>query len=118
MIAPRHMPADAYIDDPSTKLDHLECIEELSKKLASESLVRVFAWIMQGKIEQRSLRFHIVVLYICPQLIPCKHPSATWCADIHHYSKQRASELGIEFTKEFGGRIQFRGQRFRSHPKL
>lgn len=114
MIMPRHMPPDAYFDDPAMKLDHLDCLEELSRKMSSETLICVFDWIMRGKVKQRSLRFHLVALCVCPQLFPCKHPSAYWCAREHGVSRQWASQLHQQFSNELGDRIRFRGQRFAS----
>ncbi len=61
---------------------------------------------------QRGLRSDLVTLCICPHLLPCKRPSASWCARQHGVSRQRASRLQQEFARELGANIQFRGQRF------
>ncbi|HUB67480.1 MAG TPA: hypothetical protein VL981_08355 [Candidatus Methylacidiphilales bacterium] len=55
--------------------------------------------------EQSGLSAHYV-------LLPCKRPSASWCARQHGVSRQRASRLQQEFARELGGNIQFRGQCF------
>jgi hypothetical protein len=48
------------------------------------------------------------------KILPCKHPSAAWCARQHGVSRQWASRLHQDFTRKFGGYLQFRGQRFRN----
>lgn len=105
MIRPRYLP-------PPVPLDHPASVEIVSYALAGEALHFVFDWIMQGDASQRSLRFHLVVLCLWPQLLPCKHPSASWCARVHGVSRQWASRLQQDFARTIGDKIQFRGQRF------
>jgi hypothetical protein len=45
-------------------------------------------------------------------MLPCERPSASWCAREHGVSRQYASRLQQEFTRELGDYIRFRGQRF------
>ena len=97
MIRPRYLPSGACFDDPAGRLD--ATVEIVSYALAGETLHFVFDWIMQGKIQQRSLRFHLVVLCLWPQLLPCKRPSASWCARIHGVSRQWATRLKKDFAR-------------------
>jgi hypothetical protein len=90
----------------------------LAYALASETLIRVFDWIARGEVAQRSLRLHLAMLCLCPQLLPCKRPSASWCAQQHQVSRQWASRLHQDFARTFAGKLQYRGQRFRSSPRI
>jgi len=112
MFHARHLPTDSCRDDPAGHLDPAPVDPGLPYAMAGEALHLVFDWIMRGGVEQRSLRFHLVALCVCPQLLPCKHPSASWCARIHGVSRQWASRLQQEFVRELGVAIRFRGQRF------
>jgi hypothetical protein len=76
--------------------------------LASEALHRISDWIMQGDLQQRSLRFHLVMLCLFPQLLPCKHPSAAWCGEIHGVSGEWARRLRRDFISQFNGNLRFR----------
>jgi hypothetical protein len=86
----------------------------LAFSLAGETLIRVFDWVAQGEREQRSLRLHLAMLGLCPQLLPCKRPSASWCAKQHDVSRLWASRLHQDFARTFAGKLQYRGQRFRN----
>lgn len=97
MIRPRYMPPDACFHDPAARLE--ANVENVSYALAGETLHFVFDWIMQGKIQQRSLRYHLVVLCLWPQLLPCKRPSASWCARIHGVSREWATRLKRDFLR-------------------
>jgi hypothetical protein len=112
MTMSRHLPPDACFDDPAANLE--PSVQDSAFALAGSALLYVFDWIMNGELRQRSLRFHLVALCVCPAMLPCKHPSAAWCGRIHGVSRQRASLLQQEFTRGLGPHIQFRGQRFRS----
>jgi hypothetical protein len=119
MIMPRHMPPDAYFDDPAEKIDRADQAEsqrKLTCALASDALTRFGEWITRGRsgVKNRALRTDIVLLSITPEFLPCKHPSAAWVASQHGVSRQRASELWREFADYIGPYIQFRGQRFRN----
>jgi hypothetical protein len=123
MIMPRHAPPGAYVDDPASKLDHADRAaseQTLAFALASGGFTRIGEWITRGRggAKQRALRSDLVLLCICPQFLPCKRPSAAWCARQHGVSRQRASRLQQEFAREFGDNLQFRGQRFRSHANM
>ena len=117
MIMPRHLPPNSYFDDPAANLDHADRAaseQTLAFALASGGFTRIGEWITRGRggAKQRALRSDLVLLCICPQFLPCKRPSAAWCARQHGVSRQRASLLQQEFAREFGDYIQFRGQRF------
>jgi hypothetical protein len=114
MIMPRYMPPNAYFDDPATKMDPAPRDDSLAFALAGGGITRVQEWITRGRggAKQRGLRSDLVTLCICPHLLPCKRPSASWCARQHGVSRQRASRLQQEFVRELGHNIQFRGQRF------
>ena len=114
MIRPRYMPADACFDDPVDKLDPVPPDDSSSFALAGRGITRVQEWITRGRggAKQRGLRSDLVTLCICPHLLPCKRPSASWCARQHGVSRQRASRLQQQFARELGANIQFRGQRF------
>jgi hypothetical protein len=91
--------------------------QALAFTLAGETLIRVFDWVVRGGVEQRSLRLHLAVLCLCPQILPCKRPSARWCAQQHQVSRQWASRLQQDFARTFAGKLQYRGQRFRNSPQ-
>jgi hypothetical protein len=112
MIRPRHLPPNACFDDPAANLERVDA-QPLAFALAGDGLNYVFDWIMRGDLSQRSLRFHLVVLCVCPDMLPCKRPSAAWCGQVHGVSRQRASLLQQEFTRQLGDKIKFRGQKFR-----
>ena len=112
MIMPRHAPPGAYIDDPAAKLDPPARDQYSPVTLASHGITRIKEWAARGKAKQRALRHDLVTLSMCPQMLPCKHPSAAWCAREHGVSRQWASRLQQDFVREFGDYIQFRGQRF------
>jgi hypothetical protein len=105
MIRPRHVSAQECSVDPSANLDRPE-VELVSYALAGEALRFVFDWIMEGDVEQPSLRFHLVVLCLWPQLLPCKRPSASWCASIHGVSRQWATRLRQDFARSMENKIQ------------
>jgi hypothetical protein len=114
VIRPRYMPPDAGFDDPVDRLDPVPRDDSSSFALAGRGITRVQEWITRGRggAKQRGLRSDLVTLCICPHLLPCKRPSASWCARQHGVSRQRASLLQQEFARELGANIQFRGQRF------
>ena len=112
MIQPRHLPPDAYYDDPAEKLDRLASDQSSVFAMAGHGITRIKEWATRGKAKQRALRHDLVTLSMCPQMLPCKHPSAAWCAREHGVSRQWASRLQQDFVREFGDYIQFRGQRF------
>jgi hypothetical protein len=116
MIRPRYLPPNSCFDDPSARLDSPAIEEILSYAAFGEALHFIFDWIMEGEVSQRSLRFHLVVLCLWPQLLPCKRPSASWCGRIHGVSRQWACLLQQNFARAVGDKIQFRGQRFRKNP--
>jgi len=111
LILARYLPPNACFDHPVANLDEAKD-KSMAFTLAAIGLSRIFEWVMRGDLNQCSLRFHLVILSICPDLLPCKYPSASWCARIHGVSRQWASRLQQEFTREFGDHLQFRGQRF------
>ena len=82
MIMPRYMPNDAYFDDPAGKMDPAPRDDSLAFALAGGGIIRVQEWITRGRggAKQRGLRSDLVTLCICPHLLPCKRPSATFCA--------------------------------------
>ena len=112
MIVPRRLPSDACFDDPAANLDHEVSNLGVSFALAGIGITRVQEWITRGKAKQRGLRSDLVTLCICPQMLPCERPSASWCAREHGVSRQYASRLQQEFTRHLGDYIRFRGQRF------
>jgi hypothetical protein len=99
MIRPRYLPPNSCFDDPASRMDQSEVVETVSYALAGEALHFVFDWIIQGEVEQRSLRFHLVALTLWPQLLPCKRPTASWCARIHGVSRQWATRLKKDFSR-------------------
>ncbi len=116
MIMPRHLPPDAYFEDPAANIDPAPRDDSLVFALAGDGIARVQEWITRGRggAKQRGLRSDLVTLCICPHLLPCNRPSASWCARQHGVSRQRASLLQQEFAREVGDNIQFRGMRFLS----
>ncbi len=110
MIALRRSPPEPFVNPPP---DEPESGAQ-AFTLASETLIRVFDWISQGEVKQRSLRLHLAMLCLCPQLLPCKRPSASWCARQHCVSRQWASRLHQDFARTFGGKLHYRGQHFRN----
>jgi len=78
-------PAGSYLDDPATKLE----------------IISVFEWISRGPVCQRALRSDLVLLCLCPYVLPCKRASAAWCAREHGVSRQRASHLQRDFARHF-----------------
>ncbi len=117
MILSRHALPGAYLDDPATKLDPAPRDDSAIFALAGDGIARVHEWITRGRggAKQRGLRSDLVTLCICPHLLPCKRPSASWCARQHGVSRQRASFLQQEFVRELANNIQFRGMRFLNH---
>ena len=112
MIGPHHAPPGAYIDDPAEKLDRPAREQPSAYAIAGHGITRIKEWATRGKAKQRALRHDLVTLSLCPGMLPCKHPSAAWCAREHGVSRQWASRLQQDFVREFGDYIQFRGQRF------
>jgi len=110
----RHLPPDACWDDPAANLekDETRSEKDLAFDLAHTGLCRIHEWITQNGGKQRALRSDLVTLSICPDMLPCKRPSAAWCAREHGVSRQWASRLQQEFTRQLGSHIRFRGQRF------
>jgi hypothetical protein len=112
---PRHLSADAYFDDPVEKLDGVdESARDIAFVLASTGLTRIGDWITQshGGARQRALRVDLVLLCVCPQFLPCKHPSCAWVGRQHGVSGVRANRLRRDFARLVAPYIQFRGQRF------
>ena len=93
MIMPRHAPPGAYVDDPAEKLDCPANEQPSVFTLASHGMTRIKEWAARGKAKQRALRHDLVTLSLCPEMLPCKHPSAAWCAREHGVSRQWASRL-------------------------
>ncbi len=112
MIAFRRTPREAFVEPQSDEEE--SDADSVAFRLAGETLIRVFDWIAQGEVEQRSLRLHLAMLCLCPQLLPCKRPSASCCAREHQVSRQWASRLHQDFARTFAGKLQYRGQRFRN----
>jgi hypothetical protein len=121
MIMPRNAPPGAYIDHPADKLDPIDRAETERNEvvaLAGALLARVHEWITRGRnrAKDRAFRSDIAILYLsgdrASELFDCKRPSAAWVGRQHGVSRQRASDVGIEFSEEFGDYLQFRGQRF------
>jgi hypothetical protein len=117
MIRPRYLPPDAYIDDPSQKLDPADAAEMAEDEMfsmAGHLLIRLHEWITRGRnqAKDRAFRTDIALLYLSPHLLSCKHPTASWVAQQHGVTRQRASDVGIAFSQEFSDYLQFRGQRF------
>jgi hypothetical protein len=112
MIQFRNPPPGAYFDDPPTNLDRPADDQRSHFALAAHGITRIKEWANRGGVKQRALRHDLVTLCVCPQFLPCKRPSAAWCGRQHGVSRQYASRLQQEFTRELGGHLQFRGQRF------
>jgi hypothetical protein len=117
MIRPRHLPPDAYFDDPAEKLDHEDHAagaRNLAFILAGTGLNRVGDWITRGRggVTNRALRTDIVLTCICPQFLPCKRPSAAWVGRQHGVSRTRVNDLRKDFATFIAPYIQFNGQRF------
>jgi hypothetical protein len=93
MIGPRHAPPGAYVDDPAEKLDRPASEQPSVFALASHGMTRIKEWAARGRAKQRALRHDLVTLSLCPEMLPCKHPSAAWCAREHGVSRQWASRL-------------------------
>lgn len=117
IIVPRRLPPEACWDDPVENLEPAVDEQAVSHALASETLSRLLDWVLRGEVEQRSLRFHLMVLRFCPHLLPCQHPSANWCALQHGVSRQWACRLKQELIHELGDRLRFRRQRFHRRAK-
>ena len=112
MSKPYHMRPDAYVDDPVDKIDPPASNQDSSFAMASHGITRIKEWASHRKVKQRALRHDLVTLCICPELLPCKEPSAAWVGRQHGVSREYASRLCREFSRKFGDYIQFRGQRF------
>jgi len=106
------LPIETYFDERPASLDNTT--RDLAFALGGFGITRVQEWITrgQGGSRQRGLRSDVVTLCICPQMLPCKRPSAGWCAREHGVSRQYAYRLQQEFARELGDYIRFRGQRF------
>jgi hypothetical protein len=104
-------PAGSYFDDPAANLDRAQNDDALASALTKLEVIRFYEWINRGDARQRALRSDLVSLCLCPQLLPCKHPSAAWCAREHAVSREYASRLQRDFVRQFGDYIQLRGQR-------
>jgi hypothetical protein len=115
MIMPRRLPTGACFDDPAANLDRTANDQSSAFALGGLGITRVQEWITRGRAgaTQRALRSDLVTLCVCPHMLPCKRPSASWCAREHGVSRQYASRLQQEFSRELGDYIRFRGQRFR-----
>ena len=115
MIMPRRLPTGACFDDPAANLDRTASDQSSAFALGGLGITRVQEWITRGRAgaTQRALRSDLVTLCVCPHMLPCKRPSASWCAREHGVSRQYASRLQQEFARELGDYIRFRGQRFR-----
>ena len=93
-------PTGSYFDDPAANLDRSQNNEALADALTKLEITRFYEWINRGDARQRGLRSDLVSLCICPQLLPCKYPSAPWCAREHgvtrmvpcHTLRQSASD--------------------------
>jgi len=112
MNGPCHATSGVYLNDPADTIDRPANEQPSAFAIASHGLTRIKEWATRGKAKQRALRHDLVTLSLCPQMLPCKHPSAAWCARKHGVSRQWASRLQQDFAREFGDHLQFRGQRF------
>ncbi len=117
MIVPRRLPPNACFDDPFADHDRVTDDRDLAFALAGNGITRIMEWITCGNVRQRGLRADLVTLCICPQMLPCKRPSASWCAREHGVSRQWASYLQQDFVRKLADYIRFRGQRFRVRPR-
>jgi hypothetical protein len=111
MIQRIRPPAGSYFDDPAANLDREQNDDALANALTKLEVIRFYEWINRGDARQRGLRSDLVSLCICPQLLPCKYPSAAWCAREHDVTREYASRLQRDFVRQFGDYIQLRGQR-------
>ena len=111
MIQSFRLPAGSYFDDPAANLDRVHNDDALANALTKLEVIRFYEWINRGDTRQRALRSDLVSLCLCPQLLPCKHPSAAWCAREHGVTREYASRLQRDFVRQFGDYIQLRGQR-------
>ncbi len=118
MIAPRRLPADVCFDDPAANLERGVSDQSTAFAIGGLGITRLQEWITRGRAgaTQRALRSDLVTLCVCPQMLPCKYPSASWCAREHGVSRQYASRLQQEFSRELGDYLRFRGQRFKIQP--
>jgi hypothetical protein len=107
----QRLPAESYFDDPAANLDRAQDDDALATALTRLEVIRFYEWINRGDARQRALRSDLVSLCICPQLLPCKYPSAAWCAREHNVTREHASRLQRDFVGQFGDYIQLRGQR-------
>ena len=112
MTMPRNLPPGSYLDDPVANLEPLTSDRDSHFFMASYGLTRIKEWAARGNAKQRALRDDLVTLCMCPELFPCKEPSAAWVGRQHGVSREYASRLCREFTRKFGDYLQFRGQRF------
>lgn len=113
---PYHMPPDAYMDDPAENIDRAAAKpEEESRLMASEVISRAFGWAMQQGSAQCSLRTHILILKIRPELLPCDHPSLSWCGQVHGVSRQRAWVVWQSLKRELSENMRFPEWRKCSH---
>ena len=103
-----------YFKDPAANLDCIPNDDLLANALTKLEVIRFYEWINRGNANQRALRSDLVSLCICPQLLPCKYPSAAWCAREHNVTREYASRLQRDFVRQFGDYIQLRGQRMLS----
>ncbi len=111
MTPPRQSPPGAYLDDPAQRLDSSSREHDTAVLLAGETLRWIFDWIIQDDVSQRSLRADLVALCLFPQLLPCRCPSALWCARIHGVSHEWANRLRRDFLRQFKGRLRLREYR-------
>jgi hypothetical protein len=102
---------EPFVDPPS--YNHPDS-KALAFSLAGETLIRVFDWVAQGEREQRSLRLHLAMLCLCPQLSSVKTSLGKLVRKQHDVSRQWASRLHQDFARTFAGKFQYRGQRFRN----
>jgi len=104
------LPAGSYFDDPGSA-ERAAQVDALAIALTRLEIVLFYDWINRGDARQRALRSDLVSLCICPHLLPCKHPSAAWCAREHGVSEEYAARLRRDFVRQFADYIQLRGQR-------
>ena len=110
MTTPIRLPAGSYFDDPGNS-ERAAQVDALAIALTRLEIVLFYDWINRGDARQRALRSDLVSLCICPHLLPCKHPSAAWCAREHRVSQEYAQRLRRDFVRRFAEYIQLRGQR-------
>jgi hypothetical protein len=114
MIRSIQLPPESYFNDPGGNIDKASNDEILANALTKLEVIRFYEWINRGDARQRALRSDLVSLCICPQLLPCKYPSAAWCSREHGVTREYASRLQRDFVRQFGDYIQVRGQRLLS----